>query len=87
MKFEKDTWRCEIAGAADMPMRAMYEMYDGFEKAAPVLARVVKSHNLTDWDGQPVDLAQPRSASPRQLQWLRECVEQAARDELVDPEA
>jgi hypothetical protein len=76
-----------ISGAADIPMSALLELYGGFEGAAKVLRRLVKEQNLVDWDGNPVDPETYGNVSPRQLQWLRQCVEDAARNELLDPEA
>jgi hypothetical protein len=95
MEFKRDGWQVTIEGAADMPIRAMYDLYEGVDKSGPILARVVKSHNLTDWDGQPVtfvetrvgDAVLPTNVSPAQLKWLRECVQDAGRNELLDPEA
>jgi len=76
-----------IEGAADMPMQAFADLYEAIGTAAGTVKRVVKESTLQDWDGQPVDMATLANISPRQLNWLRDQVSAAVKEEQIDPEA
>jgi hypothetical protein len=114
MEFIAGDWKVTIEGAEKMPMRAWHELYEGVEICGPLLARLVKSHNLKDWNDLPVTFLEQRTTrekpgppnkdgtpgkpttvedvlitnvSGEQLKWLRQCVQEAAKNELLDPEA
>lgn len=61
---KKRGWWLEIQGAPDMPQSALFDLYAALTVSGPVMARLIKGHNLTDWDGVPVDFAPPQPPPP-----------------------
>ena len=82
-----DEW-VEIDGARHMPMSAFHNIYEGLATSAPIINRVLKAHNLVDWDGEPVDMTAPlANVSAEQLTFIRDSIRNAITDEALDPEA
>jgi hypothetical protein len=78
----------EIKGADDLSMRELDSLYQTDRAAwAKVAQAVVGEHGMTR-RGVPVDLTTDvMGLTVKQWDWLRSCILEAARDEVIDPEA
>lgn len=78
----------EITGASELAMRDLDSLYQTDRTAwARIVREVVTDYSFTR-KGAPVDLSgDVMGLSVRQWDWLREQILEAARDEVLDPEA
>jgi hypothetical protein len=59
-RYEQDGEWIEVAGTRKMPMSAFHDLYGNVTKCVPIMRRLLKDHNLVDWDGVSVDFARTR---------------------------
>lgn len=92
MKYNraKSTDWLEIDGVSDLPMRDYIIVIAGkFDDAGELLRSLITTSELHERNGTAFSLAEPEDwqrLSSRQWKWLRDTVNDAIKDEMLDPE-